>query len=409
MYRFAQVFMEVFRGERVVWGTVAWWRRLCAFHRILARVVCEEKVSWVIYYPSQVRWDDRIKQRPHHLLGRLASLGEGIVVWLESRGVGFRRAGRVLVGSPRSLLWYGPLPLPCRVRQILYLSSTDVSIPVSVVVRWKVRGGQLVYELIDDLRVTRVNYPGWVWLRVACRHKLLMERGLPDLVVYSAHALRAWVRTSAVDVPVAFIPNGVDTRHFALTAEINSSEGAQPIVGFYGALADWLDWDQIEAVVRAMPDYIFVFVGPVWSKAVRRLQRYGNVEILGPVSYDFLPVVARLFTIGWIPFRSGAIARATSPLKVYEYLSMGLPVVASRSLWMCRGLPGIWFAETAQEYREAIEEAVRWRRVVTRVDRERLREAVKVYDWEVLGRELSGFMGLVVGRGGRKWLNGREL
>jgi len=102
------------------------------------------------------------------------------------------------------------------------------------------------------------------------------------------------------------------------------------VVGFVGALAHWLDWPLIEQVVAAVPDAHFVFVGPGDNEGrLASLRALPNATVLGWRPYEQVPAYVQAFTACWVPFAQSAVGRSANPVKVYEYLSLGKPVVTT--------------------------------------------------------------------------------
>ena len=66
-----------------------------------------------------------------------------------------------------------------------------------------------------------------------------------------------------------------------------------------------------------------------------------NVQFWGRVEHRDLPAYARFWDVAMIPFREGRLTEAVDPIKLYEYLHLGLPVVAT-SMVHLRGTPGVF-------------------------------------------------------------------
>ena len=125
------------------------------------------------------------------------------------------------------------------------------------------------------------------------------------------------------------LPHGVDHALFATpTPRAVDLPDDRPVAGYYGAIAPWLDQEAIAAAARALPDWIFVLVGPVLTD-VRVLRAVPNIRLLGPRPHHALPGYAQHWTAGLVPFRDTAQIRAANPLKLREYLAAGRPVVAT--------------------------------------------------------------------------------
>jgi glycosyltransferase involved in cell wall biosynthesis len=137
-----------------------------------------------------------------------------------------------------------------------------------------------------------------------------------------------------------WVPNGVDFAAF--TAALAAPEPApsplaslpRPRLGIVGSIGSKLDLDLLAAAARARPGWSFALVGPVVRGAdpgkLQALRELPNVYFLGAVPPAEVPHVLRACDVGLIPYYTDtAETRHVNPLKVYEYLAAGLPVVAT--------------------------------------------------------------------------------
>lgn len=158
---------------------------------------------------------------------------------------------------------------------------------------------------------------------------------------------------------VALVENGVDLRVFDPTvprpAPSDLRRGA-PTVVYVGALwGDWVDLDLVTAVARTMPGASFNLIG---AAGTRRLPAAGNVVALGPRPQREVPAYLAAADVAIVPFVTSRLSAAVSPLKAFEYLAMGRPVV-STPLPELRDVPGVTIADGAQAFSAAIVEAAR--------------------------------------------------
>jgi glycosyltransferase involved in cell wall biosynthesis len=154
-----------------------------------------------------------------------------------------------------------------------------------------------------------------------------------DLVLASAKSL---VETRGKYNPnVYLIPNGADTDHFQrdmskplrhYTPDITSIK--RPIVGYMGDIASWLDVTAIEKCAKTLTDASFVFLGTI-KRNVDRLKALPNVYFFGRIDYNDLPFFLRHFDVCTIPFEINEMTVHVNPIKVYEYMATGLPIVSS--------------------------------------------------------------------------------
>jgi glycosyltransferase involved in cell wall biosynthesis len=127
--------------------------------------------------------------------------------------------------------------------------------------------------------------------------------------------------------------HGVDREHFATALDPGTvipddvASLPHPIIGFFGLIENWIDQDLIAYVAEQKPSWSIVLVGRA-AVDVSRLTRYPNIHLLGRRPYADLPRYAKAFDLAICPFVSNELTRNINPIKLREYLSAGLPVVA---------------------------------------------------------------------------------
>ena len=191
-------------------------------------------------------------------------------------------------------------------------------------------------------------------------------------------------RTDAVHLPnaveperfAAGVPPADDPELAALLAE------GRPIAGYYGALARWLDYELLYRAACLRPDWRFVLIGPSLDESFRGrpLFELPNVAWLGPRPYRLLPGYLAAFDVALIPFVRDEVTRAVSPLKLYEYLAGGKPVVAT-AIPECQAIPEVEVVGTPEELARALD-ACRARGSDVAF-RERLRDLGRQSSWAV--------------------------
>jgi teichuronic acid biosynthesis glycosyltransferase TuaH len=100
-----------------------------------------------------------------------------------------------------------------------------------------------------------------------------------------------------------------------------------------GVIAEWFDWETWEKAARNKPDWSFVLIGHPYdgnfAKIAGRISAFPNMYYLGPKPYHRLKFYLAQFDIATIPFIINNITNACSPVKLFEYMAAGKPVVTS--------------------------------------------------------------------------------
>jgi glycosyltransferase involved in cell wall biosynthesis len=151
-----------------------------------------------------------------------------------------------------------------------------------------------------------------------------------DLVVTTSQTLcearRAW------NPHTHWLPNGVDFDHFSTPAVPGPELSVlpRPVIGFVGGISQWVDVSLLATLAEARPDWSIVLVGPIGMGIdIAPLRHHANVHLLGPRPYDRLPAYLAGMDVALIPFRQDPVTYHADPIKAYEYLAAGVPVVAT--------------------------------------------------------------------------------
>ena len=156
------------------------------------------------------------------------------------------------------------------------------------------------------------------------------------------------------------IPNAADIDHYRevnldnIEPNDNIALIPRPIVGFLGAVEHWIDLDLIEYLAGRLPQYSFVFVGPAHVET-SRLSRYDNVFFLGRKSFDDLPSYIAAFDVCMNPYILDDVASGCSPLKLYEYMAAGKPIVSVRMPEAEKFVDLVEIADSYKEFAQKIE------------------------------------------------------
>jgi len=185
-----------------------------------------------------------------------------------------------------------------------------------------------VYECVDELTAAKGLLRRET---VQVLERRLIEK--VDLVVVTHENLYRSKRVGARDIHL--VPNAADVEHFQRAALPDTPVSPEmqafrhPIVGFLGTIQYWIDFDLLRFLALAKPEWSFVLIGPCGRLArVDKIKDRANVHMLGRKRYEDLPSYLKAFDVCLNPYVLDETALNCSPLKLYEYLATGKPVVS---------------------------------------------------------------------------------
>ncbi len=160
-------------------------------------------------------------------------------------------------------------------------------------------------------------------------------------------------------------PNGVDFEFFsAAQPEGLLAHIPKPVVGYFGAIAERFDYDLLCEVARSRPRYSFVLIGglrleqEVRGRMIAKLKELPNVYTLGHKPYVQIPSYLAGFDACIIPFILNQVTKATDPVKLYEYLSQGKPVVTTAMGELAEHAELVHIASDATDFARKLDVAV---------------------------------------------------
>ena len=231
-------------------------------------------------------------------------------------------------------------------------------LPNSIELLGKLHEKFVIYDCVDE----HSEFTGLINKDVV----LEMEKGLiekSDLVFYSAKNL--YERKKIHNKNSYLIPNAADIDLF-LKSTFPETPIAQdianikkPIIGFIGAIHDWIDLDVIKYIAEKRPEWSIVMIGPVGPNIdIKDLEKLNNLHFLGKRSPSDLPKYLKAFDVCINPFKLNNLTENVNPLKIYEYLASGKPIVSSKMKEILHFSDIIYFAESGEDFIKKIEKAL---------------------------------------------------
>jgi len=183
-----------------------------------------------------------------------------------------------------------------------------------------------VYECLDDHGAAlNIRAAPWKQRHVLETEKRLLARA--EVTVFSSPELLERRREFARRAEL--IPLGVDHAHFARTGGKDPHEAkgiGRPRVGFLGQVTEREDWNMVVQAAELAPGWEWVVLGKLQGVAARGPKR---LHWLGEVPYAELPNWLAGWEAAFVPLADSPFNRASWPLKFYECLAAGLPVVST--------------------------------------------------------------------------------
>lgn len=188
----------------------------------------------------------------------------------------------------------------------------------------------VIYDITDDW--TLLSQSPAATRRTIAQDTRLCRRA-DAIIVCSA---RLYDLKKNLNEHLHLIPNGVDAQHYAPVLDgglvpPEARDWNRPVLGYTGTLhPDRIDVDLVEFVAKNHPGSI-ALVGPNFLSPQdnNRLRALGNVIVTGPVPYSRIPDYMSAFDVCITPHKISQFTESLNPIKLWEYLAAGLPIVAA--------------------------------------------------------------------------------
>ena len=287
-------------------------------------------VKGVIIYPPAVDWNIPLLQRPQHMAMHLAQ-NNWLYFYCTTNAYdhidGFEKLSEnlyltnmydELVDTLDSFFMF------------VHCAHPTITVPELEALSGK---AVLIYDYLDEI------HPDVSGLRegdVIERHTYMMKNSMA--VVATAGKLYSNV-AKVRNTGIYLLPNGVDYDHFHIKRDSDNMpkefqsivKSGGVILGYFGAVAKWIDYSLIKTIARENPSWHIVLIGWDYDGTVGNsgLDEYENIHYLGVKKYDILPDYAVCFDVCILPFVVSDVTNSTSPIKLFEYMALGKPIVTT--------------------------------------------------------------------------------
>lgn len=239
----------------------------------------------------------------------------------------------------------------CKILYVTNLLNYDNDVCISY--------DKMVYEYIDELSLW---FKDDIELGLS-KHLLAIETA--DVVV--ATAVKLFNEVNRLTNKAILCENAGDYDFFIQTnnyeyddkiVEISSQYDC--VLGYYGMLADWFDYDLIKNVAENNSNWAWVLIGPVYPNynlSQHHLEQYNNIYVLGPKPYKKLPSYVRGMNILTIPFKLNEITASTSPVKLFEYMAADKPIITS-NMEECRRYESVKIYDSIEHFENLVKSII---------------------------------------------------
>ena len=218
----------------------------------------------------------------------------------------------------------------------------------------------LIYDVLDHPAI----HNNELYLE---QHQEMLD--LASIIITSSEILFEKYKDRYRDKSVRYVPNAVTIEDFSkkqtrgMPKDFPKCSGKK-VIGYYGAISDWFDYQLIEKIASIFDKNAqVILIGPCRDnfpekeKLSELLQSHENISYLGEKAYHELCFYGSFFDVSMIPFIINDVTLSCSPVKLFEYMAIGAPIVTT-DLPECRKYKSAMVAKNHDAFIDLINKAL---------------------------------------------------
>lgn len=374
----------------------------------------------IILYFGIIAWE-RIRQRPQEIAWELSLKGKKVIYvnppysFIDflinkfrktDKKIDLRLKPKIKKISENLVIYYPPLLFPFpKIRLFAWLNFSIISWSLKRLFRhfiskikilWlsfpnqkylisKIKYKMLVYDIMDDYLA--LQHSNFIKKQLKSLHEFIIKKA--DYIIITSKELKKSNPLLKIKENVHLVPNAVSSRflekkNYPTPLELKNIK--KPILGFVGYIGKWIDLDILTRFAQENPHISLVLIGPIFRDISRF--KLKNIYFLGPKRHEHLPQYISHFDICLIPFIVNEITNKVNPVKLFEYLALEKPVIASETKELKKYKNYCHLYKNYDEFKKIINTLL----IKNKIDKHKYKNLVIQNTWEKRAQKIIMFL-----------------
>ncbi len=340
------------------------------YQNVIQKILLDNKYDRIILWRSSFGYNVPLFQRPQHIANNLSK--NGCLVFYEVTTMTDEIKNIQKHSSNIYLMNFNNIALNKILMNELkknnkpkyvQLYSTDWKLSVEHIQNYIKQGFKFIYEYIDDISPELAGTKE-VPQNIINKYEFVMNNQSSYIIV-TADLLKEDVIKHRGEKNMAFSSNGVDYnffQHFEQNFKYEKDfteieKKGKPIIMYYGALAKWFDYSLLKKIAQT-DKYNIILFGIKYDESYdENMEQEKNIYFLGTKDYKVLKYYAKKADILIIPFLINDITKATSPVKLFEYMALHKPIVTT-DMNECRKYKSVLIGKNHDDFLKKLNQAL---------------------------------------------------